>query len=223
MRHDIALLIAVAGSTVTWGIMTAGLPDDYTRRIEFDLSLRRRTLASSLLLHIGVILFFLHRRNDMYIVEAWLGAATLRQYSISVRLAETLMFVTYASAVAVLLTQIPNMVPEAAERERSAVAATRNHRSREDGIGGAHPCVVPGGTQDTPHRSEPEDPVSRSRNWTRSRRESAAARRARERHTRLALSVVDYAGARVVTPRIHRSAPGRYCLIRVGLGAAVAA
>jgi O-antigen/teichoic acid export membrane protein len=63
-----------------------------------------------------MILFCLHLRVDMYMVQGWLGAAALGQYSIAVTLAETLMMATDAVAVAVLPAQMTNTVQESAQR-----------------------------------------------------------------------------------------------------------
>ena len=111
-----ALIVAAVGSAVTWAVLMAGLPRERRNWIGLDAKLLAATLKSSLVLHAGMILFFLHLRVDMYMVKAWLGTAALGQYSISVTIAEALMLATDAVAMAVLPTQIENTVSEAAER-----------------------------------------------------------------------------------------------------------
>lgn len=111
-----ALLLAVLGSVVNWTVVVWHIVDDPQWWLRFDLPLLKRTLRSSLVLHAGMILFFLHLRMDMFMVKAWLGTAALGQYSIAVALAETLMLATDAVAVAVLPTQMNNTLGEAAHR-----------------------------------------------------------------------------------------------------------
>jgi len=117
-----ALLLTFAGALVTWVVTVQPLAADRQNWIGADGALLRTTLRTSLVLYAGMILFFLHLRVDMYMVQGWLGAAALGQYSIAVTLAETLMMATDAVAVAVLPAQMNNTVRESAQR---AIRAAR--------------------------------------------------------------------------------------------------
>jgi len=111
-----ALLLALGVSFVTWAVIAAPLASEWSGWFAWDFTLLKTTLKSALVLHIGMTLFFLHLRADMFMVEAWLGAASLGQYSIAVTLAETLMLAADAVAIAVLPGQMTNTLPEAAAR-----------------------------------------------------------------------------------------------------------
>jgi O-antigen/teichoic acid export membrane protein len=111
-----ALFLTLIGSAVTWTVIAAPLLPDRHSWFAFDRTLLKTTLRSALVLHVGMTLFFLHLRVDMFMVDAWLGAAPLGHYSIAVTLAETLMLATDAVAVAVLPGQMTNTLAEAAER-----------------------------------------------------------------------------------------------------------
>lgn len=112
---EAALWIAVAGAAANWVVVA--LHDSAVRSsIAVDLALLRKSLASALVLHAGMVLFFLHLRIDMYWVNAWLGPQALGQYSVSVTIAETVMFATDAVAAAVLPTQMAGTIQEAAGR-----------------------------------------------------------------------------------------------------------
>ena len=111
-----ALVLSLTGSVVMWAVIAAPLVRERGAWIAWDMPLLKTTLRSALVLHLGMTLFFLHLRVDMFMVEAWLGAAPLGQYSIAVTLAETLMLATDAVAVAVLPGQMTNTLAEAAAR-----------------------------------------------------------------------------------------------------------
>ncbi|HTI39455.1 MAG TPA: polysaccharide biosynthesis C-terminal domain-containing protein [Vicinamibacterales bacterium] len=116
MTVTAALVLALTGSFVTWAVIAAPLLADPAAWIRWDWPLLKTTLRSALVLHLGMTLFFLHLRVDMFMVDAWLGAAPLGQYSIAVTLAETLMLAADAVAVAVLPGQMTNTVADAAAR-----------------------------------------------------------------------------------------------------------
>ena len=111
-----ALILSLAGSVIMWAVIAAPLAGGRRAWLAWDTALLKTTLRSALVLHLGMTLFFLHLRVDMFMVEAWLGAAPLGQYSIAVTLAETLMLATDAVAVAVLPGQMTNTLAEAAVR-----------------------------------------------------------------------------------------------------------
>jgi O-antigen/teichoic acid export membrane protein len=118
-----ALLLSLAGSVVVWAVIAAPLLDERRSWLAWDRPLLQATLRSALVLHLGMTLFFLHLRVDMFMVGAWLGAAPLGQYSIAVTLAETLMLATDAVAVAVLPGQMTNTLADAAVRALRAARA----------------------------------------------------------------------------------------------------
>jgi len=111
-----ALIVSLVGSLVMWAVITAPLASERRAWFAWDTALLKTTLRSALVLHLGMTLFFLHLRADMFMVDAWLGAAPLGQYSIAVTLAETLMLATDAVAVAVLPGQMTNTLADAALR-----------------------------------------------------------------------------------------------------------
>jgi O-antigen/teichoic acid export membrane protein len=116
MTITAALMLSLGGSFVTWAVIAMPLISERRAWIAWDWPLLKVTLRSALVLHFGMTLFFLHLRVDMFMVEAWLGAAPLGQYSIAVTLAETLMLAADAVAVSVLPGQMTNTVAEAAAR-----------------------------------------------------------------------------------------------------------
>jgi O-antigen/teichoic acid export membrane protein len=111
-----ALLLTVGGSVVTWSITAIPLQSWRASWLGFDGSLLRVSLKSALVLHLGMLLFFLHLRVDMYMIEAWLGNTALGHYSVSATLAETLMLASDAVAMAVLPSQMANSLQASAER-----------------------------------------------------------------------------------------------------------
>lgn len=99
---------------LTWGVTVWALNGRKTTWIRWDAGLLWDTLKQSLLLHLGMVLFFLHLRLDMFMVKGMVGTAALGQYSLSVVLAETILLATDSLAIAILPRQMGNTLHEAA-------------------------------------------------------------------------------------------------------------
>jgi O-antigen/teichoic acid export membrane protein len=80
----------------------------------WDVTLLGETLKHSLVLHAGMVFFFLLLRLDMFMVKGLLGAEALGFYSLSVILAEGVLIATDAVAVALLPRQMTNDLQSAA-------------------------------------------------------------------------------------------------------------
>lgn len=99
---------------LTWGLTVWMLDGGRTTWVRWDPGLLWDTLKQSLLLHLGMLLFFLHLRLDMFMVKAMVGTTALGQYSLSVVLAETVLLATDSLAIAILPRQMGNTLNEAA-------------------------------------------------------------------------------------------------------------
>jgi len=113
---DVNLVLGVnlATTVVTWGLTVRVLTARSTAWVRWDVGLLWITLRQSLLLHLGMVLFFLHLRLDMFMVKGFVGAAALGQYSLSVMLAETVLLLTDSLGIAVLPRQMGNTLEQAA-------------------------------------------------------------------------------------------------------------
>jgi O-antigen/teichoic acid export membrane protein len=110
------LCVTLAVAVVNWTVVTSPLRQLEMPWIRWDPALLAESLRSSLLLHLAMLMLFLHLRVDMFMVKAWLGTEALGHYSLSVTLAETLMLATDAVALAVLPGQVTNTIAEAGSR-----------------------------------------------------------------------------------------------------------
>jgi O-antigen/teichoic acid export membrane protein len=108
------LSVNLAMGLLTWYLTARALLAGRPRWILWEWSLLLQTLAQSLLLHVGMVLFFLHLRLDMFMVKTMLGMSALGEYSLAVVLAETVFMVTDPLALALLPRQTVNSVNEAA-------------------------------------------------------------------------------------------------------------
>lgn len=106
-----ANLVSIA---VAWALTVRPLASRWTPWIRWDWGLLRQTLRQSLVLHLGMVLYFLHFRLDMFMVKGLVGTAALGQYSLAVVLAETVLLVTESVAIAILPRQVTNSLEEAA-------------------------------------------------------------------------------------------------------------
>lgn len=113
---DVRLVLGVnlATAGVTWGLTVPVLNAGRTAWVRWDAGLLWNTLRQSLMLHLGMVLFFLHLRLDMFMVKGIVGTAALGQYSLSVMLAETVLLMTDSLGIAVLPRQMGNTLEEAA-------------------------------------------------------------------------------------------------------------
>lgn len=117
------LLVAVITGVVSWGVIAHAVGEFTDSWIGWDPTLIWSSLRSSLVLHAGMLLLFLHLRLDMFMVEAWMGPEALGHYSLSVILSETLMLATDAVALAILPGQVANTLAEAGARALRAARA----------------------------------------------------------------------------------------------------
>ena len=117
-RLTVAAVLWVNLVTVvlTWGLTLWGLGDRARTWMRWDAALLRDTLKQSLLLHVGMVLLFLHLRLDMFMVKGLLGAAALGHYSLSVGLAEAILLATDSLAIAILPRQMGSSLEDAASR-----------------------------------------------------------------------------------------------------------
>jgi O-antigen/teichoic acid export membrane protein len=117
-----SVLCALLGSNVlTWALVVSRLHAEGPW-IRWDPALLKQTLARSLVLHIGMVLLFLHLRLDMFMLNSMAGPTALGVYSLSVTLAETVMLGTDSVALGILPRQMGNSLQE------SAVVALRAAR-----------------------------------------------------------------------------------------------
>ena len=107
------MLATLVGLILTWALTVMRSGIGYMR-LRWDGPLLRETLAQSLVLHVGMLLLFLHFRVDMFMVKGIIGATALGQYSLAVVLAETVLVAPDSIAMAVLPKQIGTTVKTAA-------------------------------------------------------------------------------------------------------------
>lgn len=108
------LMVNLLTAVVMWTVVLSVPGSPRLPLLGRDLSLLRATLRHSLVLHIAMVLLFLHLRSDMFLVQGFLGAAALGQYSLAVILAETVLLLTDSLAVAVLPRQMRSSPSDAA-------------------------------------------------------------------------------------------------------------
>jgi O-antigen/teichoic acid export membrane protein len=106
--------VNLAASVLSWALTAWRLAELGPRWIRWDWPLLKETLRQSLMLHLGMALFFLHLRVDMFMVKGIAGTEALGQYSLSVLLAETVLLATDSLALALLPRQMSNAPHEAA-------------------------------------------------------------------------------------------------------------
>ncbi len=115
------LITNLVGALIAW-IWTLRTSEVHPWTVRFDVTLLRETVGQSLVLHIGLVLFFLHLRVDTFMVKAIVGAEALGIYSLAVVLAETLLLATDSVSIALLPRQMTNSL---AESGRLALRAAR--------------------------------------------------------------------------------------------------
>jgi O-antigen/teichoic acid export membrane protein len=82
--------------------------------LRWDPALMRETMGHSLVLHSGLVLFFLHLRIDAFMVKGINGATALGIYSLAVVLAETVLLLTDSISIALLPRQVTVALRESA-------------------------------------------------------------------------------------------------------------
>jgi len=98
----------------TWALTVSGLDSGERMPVRWDARLLQATLRQALVLHLGMILFSLHLRMDIFFVKGIAGTHALGIYSLAVTLAETVLFLPDSLAVAVLPRLIGNRLDDAA-------------------------------------------------------------------------------------------------------------
>jgi O-antigen/teichoic acid export membrane protein len=109
-----ALGINLTIATLTWALTVFRFEPLACLRPQWDWKLLKETLRHSIVVHLGMVLFFLHLRLDMFMLEAFSGPSALGQYAVSVSLAETVLIPSDSLAVAMLPRQVGSSVKEAA-------------------------------------------------------------------------------------------------------------
>ena len=123
-RPGPALVTTLLSGLVTWSVMVWPLSKVDRAWYAADLFLLKDTLRHAVVLHLGMLLLFLHLRLDLFMVKAWLGTAALGQYSLTVTLGETLPLATESVALAILPGQVVNSLKDASVRALRASKAT---------------------------------------------------------------------------------------------------
>ncbi len=113
---DVGAVLAVNLATVvvTWGLTVPAVGGGKGGLIHWDADLLRETMKQSLLLHLAMVLFFLHLRLDTFMIKGMRGTTALGQYSLSVVLAETVFLATDSVGFAILPHQVRNTLQESA-------------------------------------------------------------------------------------------------------------
>ncbi len=105
----VAAAAVVATSVVLSLMLTRGSP-----LLVWDGTLLRQSLAHSLILHLGMVLLFLHLRVDMFLVKTLMGTAPLGIYSLAVVLAESAMLLADSLGLALTPRQMEGSLRDAA-------------------------------------------------------------------------------------------------------------
>jgi stage V sporulation protein B len=108
------LLVNLIATAACW-ILLVRVPTSITPpALRIDRDLLVTTLKQSLVLHVGMVLFFLQLRIDTFLIGSMAGVASLGIYSLGVLMAETMFLVTDSLAIATLPKQLTNSVADAA-------------------------------------------------------------------------------------------------------------
>ncbi len=115
-RLDPVAVVAVTLMTqiISWGLTQLAFDPPNMLRVRFDIALLRETLASSLILHLGMVLYYLHLRLDTFMVQAMAGPTALGQYSLAVMFAETIQMGSDSLAVSILPRQVGDNLRDSA-------------------------------------------------------------------------------------------------------------
>ncbi len=108
-----ALFANLLALVVTWILTIA--PADPSLRCgpRWNPRLLRETIFQSSMIHLGMILLFLHLRIDVFLLRGIAGTAALGIYSLSVVLAETAMHATDGLSIALVPRQLKNTIADA--------------------------------------------------------------------------------------------------------------
>lgn len=108
-----ALSANLVALIVTWLVTIA--PADPPARCgpSWNPRLLRETIRHSLMIHVGMVLLFLHLRVDVFLLKGIAGTTALGIYSLAVVLAETVMQATDGLSIALVPRQLKNTIAEA--------------------------------------------------------------------------------------------------------------
>jgi len=108
------MALNLLGGLVTWlwTLRTSVVPPYSVR---WDPGLIRQTVGHSLVLHAGLVLFFLHLRVDTFMVKAINGPGAVGIYSLSVVVAETVLLATDSVSIALLPRQVGVAIRDSAQ------------------------------------------------------------------------------------------------------------
>ena len=108
------LLVNLIATAAGWTLLVRAPRSVTPPALRIDRDLLLRTLRQSLVLHLGMVLFFLQLRIDTFLIGSMAGVANLGIYSLAVLMAETMFLVTDSLAIATLPKQLTNSVADAA-------------------------------------------------------------------------------------------------------------
>ena len=117
-----ALAASLFGFVLLWWLTLMRSGAGYLK-VRWDSRLMRETLARTLVLHLAMLLLFLHLRVDMLMVKGISGAYALGQYSLAVVLAETVLLGPDSLSIALLPQQTRNPRGACQLRDRSCPRA----------------------------------------------------------------------------------------------------
>ena len=116
----LALGTGLVAAIVNWVVMIRPLPSLGGSWLRYDRELLRRTLRYSLVLHVAMVLLFLHLRVGMFMVKQFLGVAPLGHFSLAVILAEAMWLLTDAVTLVIVPRQVGTSLNDAAARSLQA-------------------------------------------------------------------------------------------------------
>jgi O-antigen/teichoic acid export membrane protein len=108
------LLVNLIATAAGWILLVRAPASITPPALRIDRDLLVSTLKQSLVLHVGMVLFFLQLRIDTFLIGSMAGVASLGIYSLGVLMAETMFLVTDSLAIAMLPKQLTNSVADAA-------------------------------------------------------------------------------------------------------------
>ncbi len=109
----LALFANLVALGVTW-LLTLAPADPPIRCLpRWNPRLLRETLRHSLMIHVGMMLLFLHLRVDVFLLKGITGSAALGIYSLAVIIAETVIQATDGLSIALVPRQLRNTIAEA--------------------------------------------------------------------------------------------------------------
>ncbi len=110
----LVLAVNLASIVLTWALTILAFDNKKNEWILWDIHMLRESLKHSVPLYLGMILFFLHLRADMFMLKGMIGTEALGQYSLSVALAETVLLATDSLAIAIIPRQMEGTLKNAA-------------------------------------------------------------------------------------------------------------